>query len=240
MRKTNNTLSTIAFDADDTLWENEQFFRLTQQRFFDLLADHSSPDKIYGNLLETERKNLSYYGYGIKGFTLSMLETALEVTGGDVSSHVMSEILKAGREMHDHPVNTLPGVGDTLDKLAGHYRIVLITKGDLFDQERKLAQSGLGDYFDAIEIVSEKETSVYQRIFDQYGDGPKKSMMVGNSLKSDVIPALEAGGWGVHVPHTSTWELDYADRPEGFTRFLELTSITDLPALLETLSEDDA
>src|SRR5690606_28273105 len=144
------------FDADDTLWQNEQFYRMTEERFTALLADHAEPSQLTERLLEAERRNLQLYGFGIKGFTLSMIETALDITGGRVPSSVIGDILAAGREMLRHPVETLPHVRETLEELAGSYRLIMITKGDLFDQERKLAQSGLGELFDAVEIVSDK------------------------------------------------------------------------------------
>ncbi|MBN9060020.1 MAG: HAD hydrolase-like protein, partial [Rhizobiales bacterium] len=188
-----SSLTAIGFDADDTLWQNEQFYRLTEQRFIDLLAEHGDREEISRRLNEAERRNLKLYGFGIKGFTLSMVETAIELTGGRIPSAAISEILAAGRDMLVHPVETLPHVRETLEQLAGAYRLILITKGDLFDQERKLAASGLGDLFDAVEIVSDKNTSTYQRIFTRHADGPAHSMMVGNSLKSDIVPAIEAG-----------------------------------------------
>ncbi|TIT90120.1 MAG: HAD family hydrolase, partial [Mesorhizobium sp.] len=149
-------LTTIGFDADDTLWQNEQFFRLTEKRFAGLLAEHGEAEHISARLLEAERRNLAVYGFGIKGFTLSMIETAIEISGGRVPGSVVAEILAAGREMLSHPIEPLAHARETVEKLAGSYRLVLITKGDLFDQERKLAQSGLGDLFDAVEIVSDK------------------------------------------------------------------------------------
>ena len=197
-------LTAIGFNADDTLWQNEQFYRLTEKIVTDLLADHGDSHHVSARLLEAERRNLKTYGFGIKGFTLSMIETALEVTDGTVPQAVISQILALGRAMADHPIETLPHVHVTLEALAGKYRIILITKGDLFDQERKLAQSGLGDYFDAVEIVSNKDAAVYSRIFSRHADGPDHAMMVGNSLKSDVIPALDSGAWGIHVPHDLT------------------------------------
>ena len=151
-------LTTIGFDADDTLWQNEQFFRMTEKHFAGLLAEHGEEEQLKARLLEAEKRNLGTYGFGIKGFTLSMIETAIEVTDGRVPAEVIKQILAAGRDMLSHPIETLPHVHDTLEALAGHYRLVLITKGDLFDQERKLAQSGLGDFFDAVEIVSDKSS----------------------------------------------------------------------------------
>src|SRR5439155_2610363 len=141
----------------------------------------------------------------IKGFTLSMIETAIEVSEGQVGANVIEEILSFGRAMLRHPVETLPHARETLSELAGCYRLILITKGDLFDQERKLAQSGLGDFFAAVEIVSDKTAATYQRIFTRLGDGPSLGMMVGNSLKSDIVPAILAGSWGVHIPQPLTW-----------------------------------
>ena len=229
------TLTTIGFDADDTLWQNEQFFRLTEERFKDLLADHAPPDHLGARLLEAEKRNLAHYGFGIKGFTLSMIETAVEVTEGRVPAAIIGEILSAGREMLSHPVETLPHVRETLQALAGDYRIVLVTKGDLFDQERKLAASGLGDFFDGVEIVSDKTPATYARVFSRHGDGPERAMMVGNSLKSDVVPAIEAGSWGVYEPHDLTWVLERVEPPAEHRRFREIADLGALPPLVSAL-----
>ncbi|RWD12773.1 MAG: HAD family hydrolase [Mesorhizobium sp.] len=228
-------LTTIGFDADDTLWQNEQFFRLTEKRFAGLLAEHGEAEHISARLLEAERRNLAVYGFGIKGFTLSMIETAIEISGGRVPGSVVAEILAAGREMLSHPIEPLAHARETVEKLAGSYRLVLITKGDLFDQERKLAQSGLGDLFDAVEIVSDKSATTYARIFSRHGDGPEKSMMVGNSLKSDVVPAIDAGGWGVHVPHELTWLLEHVEPPRAAPRFRQIADLGELPRLIESI-----
>lgn len=226
------SLTTIGFDADDTLWQNEQFFRLTERHFAELLSQHAEKEHLLERLLEAERRNLGTYGFGIKGFTLSMIETAIDVTGGKVPSEVIGKILAAGREMLSHPIETLPHVHDTLEALAGRYRLVLITKGDLFDQERKLAQSGLGDFFQAVEIVSDKSRPTYERIFARHGDGADHAMMVGNSLKSDVVPAIEAGSWGVFVPHELTWVIEHVEAPTGAARFREIGHLGELPKLL--------
>jgi putative hydrolase of the HAD superfamily len=228
-------LTTIGFDADDTLWQNERFFRETEKRFAALLADHAREDQVLAALLEAERRNLGIYGFGIKGFTLSMIETAIDVTGGRVSGDIMGRILAAGRDMLAHPIETLPHVSETLEQLAGRYRLLLITKGDLFDQERKLEQSGLAGLFDAVEIVSDKRAETYRRIFARHGDGPAASMMVGNSLKSDVVPAIEAGGWGIHVPHELTWVLEHVEPPRAAPRFREIADLGELPELIATL-----
>ena len=169
----------------------------------------------FGAAARRAKRNLKLYGFGIKGFTLSMIETAVEVTGGRVPGEVVARILAIGRELLAHPIEMLPHAREALEALAGPHRLVLITKGDLFDQERKVAQSGVGELFDAVEIVSDKDVATYARIFSRYGDGPERSMMVGNSLKSDVVPAIEAGSWGVYVPHELTWVLEHVDAPNG-------------------------
>ena len=175
MTNSPHALTTIGFDADDTLWQNEQYYRLTEARFTALLADHAAPDHLSERLLEAEKRNLGHYGFGIKGFTLSMIETAIEVTDGRVPATAIAAILEAGRELLSHPIEVLPHARDTLEGLAGRYRIVLITKGDLFDQERKLAQSGLGELFDAVEIVSDKTAATYEKAFGRHGDGAART-----------------------------------------------------------------
>ncbi|MAS13439.1 MAG: HAD family hydrolase [Nitratireductor sp.] len=227
---------TIGFDADDTLWHNERFYRLTEARFAEFLADFAEAGHLTERLLEAEKRNLGKYGFGIKGFTLSMIETAIEVTNGQVPATTIRDILDAGREMLDHPVETLPHAREALEALAGRYRLVLITKGDLFDQERKLAASGLGDYFDAVEIVSDKSRGTYQRIFAAHGEGPDHAMMIGNSLKSDVIPAIEAGSWGVFVPHDLTWAHEHADEPDNEPRFRKVAHLGEIETVLAEIS----
>jgi len=230
-------LSTIGFDADDTLWQNERFFHMTQERFASLLVDHADPDHLAERLLAAERRNLGHYGFGIKGFVLSMIETAIEVTGGRVPAAVIAEIMAAGRDMLGHPIELLPHARAAVEALAGSHRVVLITKGDLLDQERKLAQSGLGDLFHGVEIVSHKTPEVYARIFAAHGDGAGQAMMVGNSLKSDVVPVIQAGGWGTFIPHGLTWELEHAEAPEGHPRFAELADLGGLPGLVARIEE---
>ena len=230
-------LTTIGFDADDTLWQNESFFRLTQDRFTALLADHAAPEHLHSRLLAAERRNLGHYGYGVKGFTLSMIETAVEVTEGRVPARVIGEILAAGREMLEHPIHLLPHARAAVTALAAEFRVLLVTKGDLLDQERKLAQSGLGDLFDGVEIVSNKTPEIYKLVFARHGTGADQAMMVGNSLKSDVIPALEAGAWGVHVPHGLTWALESADEPQGHPRYASLADLSALPGHVEGLQK---
>ena len=229
-------LTTIAFDADDTLWHNERAFRLTQDRFADLLRDFTDPDPLMARLLEAERRNLGHYGYGVKGFVLSMIETAIEVTEERVPASVIAELLEAGQDMLRHPVELLPHAEEAVRHAAQDHRVLMITKGDLLDQERKLAQSGLGDLFDGVEIVSEKTPDTYTGIFDSHADGPARAMMVGNSMRSDIVPVVEIGGWAVHVPHGLEWELEAAPTPQETERFHQ---ITDLGALCDLLSDLD-
>lgn len=229
-------ITTIGLDADDTLWHNETFFRLTQDRFAQLMAPFAPADQLHQQLLAAEWRNLGDYGYGIKGFTLSMIETAIDVSKGTVDARVIAEILAAGREMLAHPIDLLPHVYETVAQLAQRYRLVLITKGDLLDQERKLAQSGLGDLFHGVEIVSEKTPQIYQRIAQKHGARCGDMMMVGNSMKSDVLPMIAAGGYGVYVPYDQTWELERAEPPTDQSRFSSLKSLAELPYLVERLA----
>ncbi|KIT17421.1 HAD family hydrolase [Jannaschia aquimarina] len=225
-------LDAIGFDADDTLWHNETFFQMTQAHFAELLADHAERDHLMDRLLEAERRNLGIYGFGIKGFVLSMIETAVEVTEGRVPASVIGEILAAGREMLAHPVDLLPHARETVEALARDHRLVLITKGDLLDQERKLAQSGLGDLFDAVEIVSEKTSATYARAFAP--EGSEAALMVGNSMRSDVRPAIEAGAWGVFCPSELEWELERAEAPDH-PRYRRIAHLGELPDLIAAL-----
>ena len=225
-------LQTIGFDADDTLWHNERFFVLTQERFADLLRDYAEKDHLAERLIEAERRNIGHYGFGVKGFVLSMIETAIEVT--EVPASVISDLMAAGRDMLAHPIELLPHAQEAVEAVADTHRVLLITKGDLLHQERKLAQSGLGDLFDGVEIVSDKQPDTYARIFGALPGGAGAAMMVGNSMKSDVVPAIEAGAWGVHVPHDLAWALEHAEPPNA-PRFRTLTDLGNLPDLVEEI-----
>lgn len=224
MSKHSERPTIIGIDADDTLWQSEHFFKLTETYFKELLADHADPLELGAKLLATERRNLQFYGYGIKGFMLSMIDTAIDVTKGRVPADVIRKILSTGRDMLSHPVVPLPDVRETLELLSKDFRLVLITKGDLFDQERKLAASGLGELFHAIEIVSDKTSQTYIRIFNQHGKGSTRAAMVGNSLKSDIVPALDAGSWAIFIPHELTWEHEHVDAPKDHSRFKQIKS----------------
>ena len=229
-------ITTVGLDADDTLWHNETIFRLTHERFTGLMADLADVEVLESRLAEVERRNLKIYGYGVKGFTLSMIETGMELTGGELPPRIVAEILAAGREMLSHPVEPLSGVEAALSDLSDGYRLVLVTKGDLLHQEQKLAASGLGDFFAAVEIVSEKTASTYERVFARHGTGASQAVMCGNSMKSDVLPALEAGGYAAYVPYPITWAHELADAPEDHPRFTEIGTLAELPAWVRGLS----
>jgi putative hydrolase of the HAD superfamily len=225
-------ITTLAFDADDTLWHNERHFRMTHDRFAALLADAAAPGDLMARLEQAERRNIGRYGFGVKGFVLSMIETALDVTDNRVGGPVIRELVAMGQDMLAHPVELLPHAEATVRALAPGYRLVLITKGDLIDQERKVAASGLGDLFQAVEVVSDKTPAVYAALLARHGIAPGGAAMIGNSLRSDVLPMIAAGGWGVHVPHDLTWALEHDDPPTGHPRFAVLPDLGHLPGWL--------
>ncbi len=227
-------LKTIGFDADDTLWHNERFFQMTQEHFQDLLASYSDAKDLDARLLAAETRNLGHYGYGVKGFVLSMIETAIEVTDGQVPGHVIQKIMDAGRDMLDHPMELLPHARETVEAAASRYHVVLITKGDLLHQERKLAQSGLGALFDRVEIVSDKTPQTYADIFATCPGGADAALMLGNSMKSDVIPPLEIGAWGVYVPHDLQWDFEHAEKPD-LPRYREIPDLGGFAALVDAI-----
>ena len=224
---------TIAFDADDTLWVNEPIFVRTQDRCLEVLSHYLDAASFQKKLYETEVKNLRLFGYGIKGFVLSMIETVIQLTEGKVEGHDIQQLIDLGKEMLEHPVEVLDGVEETLKALQGHYDLMIITKGDLFDQESKIARSGLSGYFDRIEIVSEKDPATYQSLLDRHQLDPTTFLMVGNSLKSDVLPILDIGASAIHVPFNTTWQHEQvgAHRVNGYT-YLELEQISQLPGVL--------
>lgn len=228
-------ITTIAFDADDTLWHNESVFEMTQAHFAEILQRHAPDTDVDGALLERERANLHLFGYGVKGFTLSMIETAIEVTGGRATADDIQEILDAGKKMLSHPVDLLDGVREVVVDLSRSYRLLLITKGDLFDQENKVARSGLADLFDAVEIVSEKDVPTYRRILSDHGIEPSSLLMVGNSVKSDILPVLEIGARAAHIPYRITWEMERVDGPlpEGGVRLDRITEVPSHAAALD-------
>ena len=195
----------IAFDADDTLWDNEIHFETAKDRFKRLLAPDCDPTWTERELDETEMRNLSHFGYGIKGFTLSMIETALDLTKGGVTGRQLRQILDYGKELLQMPIEPLPHVEEVLTHLSRTRPLMLLTKGDLFDQEAKIARSGLADYFTHIEIVSEKNQETYSALLQRHGVQPADFCMVGNSLKSDILPVVALGGHAIYVPYYTTW-----------------------------------
>lgn len=228
-------LTIIGVDADDTLWHTETVFRLTHQRFNELLAEFGDPDTIEAKLTAVERVNIGTYGYGAKGFTLSMIQTALEISDGKVATGTIREILNAGREMMTHPIEPLPGVEEALNALSERGRLVLITKGDLFHQESKLASSGLGSHFSGVEIVSEKTPEIYRRAFVRHGGSAETSLMTGNSVKSDILPMLAAGGYAALIPYPLVWEHEAAEKPSDHPRFREVPHLSHLPPWLDEI-----
>ncbi|MEO1083710.1 MAG: HAD family hydrolase [Acidobacteriota bacterium] len=227
----------LAFDADDTLWHNEPIFNFTQDKVAALLADWASAEDLGDRLNTIERRNLRLFGYGTKGFTLSLIETALEISGGELPGRVVQQILDHGKEMIEHPVELLPGVRETLEGLRGRHPLLLITKGDLFHQEWKIARSGLADFFDIIEIVSEKDPGSYRRLLELHDIAPERFTMVGNSVKSDILPVVAVGGNAIHIPYESSWELDRVDhRGAEEEGFFEVPSISDVPAMLQHIA----
>ncbi len=230
-------IEVVALDGDDTLWHNELQFSMTQDRFRELVGPYAPGADIDQRLLAKERVNLSTYGYGVKSFTLSMVETAIDVSEGKVPVTVIEEILATGKAMLSHPVELLDGVVEAVDALSGRYSLMVITKGDLFHQESKLARSGLAERFHRINIVSEKDVATYQRIIDREGVAPDRFVMVGNSLRSDVLPVAALGGHTVHVPFHTTWALEHVE-PEEAARyaFSTISSLFELPDLIERLA----
>lgn len=223
--------ATLAFDADDTLWHNETIFEKVHARYRELLSQYHDASTVDRSLFATEMRNLEAYGYGVKGFTLSAIETAISLTGGKITGEEIQRLIELGREMLAHPVELLEGVAETLATLSPHYRVLLITKGDLRDQERKLARSGLASHFHGIEIVSEKDPTTYAAIFRRHQIEPERFLMVGNSLKSDILPVLSLGGSAAYIPYAITWAHERVEQPPPETdRFFNLTSIRDLPA----------
>jgi putative hydrolase of the HAD superfamily len=225
----------ICLDADDTLWHNESFFRVAFGRFAELLREHEDAELLQRRLDEVEHRNLGAYGYGAKGFILSMIETASEVAGDALSPATVRDIVALGRELLAHPLEPLPGVNDALPALAARAPLVLVTKGDLHHQEAKLAASGFGAWFTGVEIVSDKQPGTYARIFERYGAAPADAVMAGNSVRSDVLPALEAGAWAALIPFHLVWSHEAADAPSHHPRYRELASIAQLPAWIDEI-----
>lgn len=229
-----HSLKTIAFDADDTLWRNEDIFIHAQDEFIRLLSPYHDDKYIRTHLNEVQIKNLEHFGYGIKGFTLSMIETAIELTEGRVTGTEIHEIIQLAKCMLASPVELLPNVSQVLSNLQGSYRLMVITKGDLLDQESKLARSGIADVFDAIEIVSDKTSSAYEQILNRHQIKREDFLMVGNSLKSDILPVLDIGCQALHIPYHSTWDHELVTE-STLLRYPQLGALRDISQLLDWL-----
>ena len=230
----------IGLDADDTLWHNMPIFVSAEERFRAILSRYHDEEWIEKRLNETQVRNLEHFGYGIKGFTLSMIETAIDLSEERITGAEIRQLIEIAREMLTAPVELLDGARDTVEALAGRYRLILITKGDLFDQEGKLARSGLGSHFEHAHIVSAKTTETYQSILASHGVAPEKFVMVGDSLRSDIVPVIEIGGHGVHIPVENQWshEIVPLDEIVDRSRFVELSTIRQLPEALGTMNDE--
>ena len=222
----------IAFDADDTLWVNEPYFRQSEEAFCTLLEEYLPRHELERELLKIEIANLGLYGYGIKGFILSMIETAMTVTNNMISTKTIGEIIDLGKQMLNQPIELLDGVEDVLKTLKGKYRLVVATKGDLLDQERKLRKSNLTGYFHHVEVMSEKDDANYLKLIKHLDIRPSELLMVGNSLKSDVLPVLNIGGYAIHVPYHITWAHEEIEQSIDSGMFRSVESIKDILGLV--------
>lgn len=223
-------ITVVGFDADDTLWVNETYFREAEDKFAELLENYETKNKIDQELFKTEIRNLDLYGYGIKGFILSMIECALELSNNEVPQKTLQEMLELGKEMISRPVELLAGVEQVLGKLKNSYRLIVLTKGDLLDQERKLERSGLSDYFHHVEVLSDKKEKNYKDLLAHLQIDEKEFLMIGNSLKSDVLPLVNIGARAVHIPFHTTWQHEEVfenKKREGYITISKLTDILD-------------
>jgi len=218
----------IAFDADDTLWDNELYFQETEEKFCELLEDFLPQHTVARELLQTEIKNISLYGYGIKAFMLSMIETAIRITDKNIKAETIEKIISFGQELLEKPVLLIDGVEEVLKSLKAKYRLVMATKGDLLDQERKLKKSGLANFFHHIEIMSEKKETDYQKLIQHLDIKPNEFMMIGNSIKSDILPVLNIGGHGIHIPYHVTWAHEKVETVIDHQNFRQADRIRDV------------
>lgn len=226
-------IKVIAFDADDTLWVNETYFRETEEAFANLLEGYETQNKIDQELFKTEIKNLECYGYGVKGFMLSMVECALEISNNQVSQATICEILQLGKKMLQEPVELLDGVKKVLGELKDSYRLIVLTKGDLLDQERKIERSGLSEFFQHVEVLSDKKEENYLHLLNHLQIDIKEFLMIGNSLKSDVLPILGIGAQAVHIPFHTTWKHEEVSIEKNGDNYLKISKLEDILAYLK-------
>ena len=224
----------IGFDADDTLWHNESIFTMTQEKFCEILSSQS-PELVNQTLSSTQIKNLKIFGYGIKGFIISMIETYIELTNGDIKGNEIQKIINFGREMLAAPVDLLPYVHEVIDDLSKKFRLLLITKGDLIDQETKIVRSGLADYFSGVEIVRDKNSKTYKNILSRHSVDVSSFIMIGNSMRSDIVPVVQIGGHAVHIPYYTTWDHEQEHPYIDPKNFKQLKHIGLLPGLIEEM-----
>ena len=236
MDNTRGGIALVGFDADDTLWKSQDYFDDAQVEFERIVSGYVDLDDVGEQLLAVEKRNLALFGYGVKGMVLSMIETAVAITDARISAADLHRIVELGKSLLQHPVELLPGVRDAVESVAVGLPVVLITKGDLFHQEAKVRDSGLADLFRRIEIVSEKDAATYARLFEEFGIAPQRFLMVGNSLRSDIAPVLELGGWGVHVPYHTTWAHEAeASLAHGSERMRTIAGIGELAQAVREL-----
>ena len=226
-----NHIKVIAFDADDTLWVNEPYFQETEQKFCHLMADYLSHHTLSQELFKTEISNLKLYGYGIKGYILSMIEAALKISNNTISTETIEKIIQYGKELLEKPIELIEGVSETLEYLKGRYKLVVATKGDLLDQRRKLHNSGLGHYFHHIEVMSDKQETDYRDLVKRLDIDASQFLMIGNSLKSDVLPVLAIGGHAIHIPFHTTWEHERIDHKVEHLNFRDFHKIDEILGL---------
>lgn len=229
------TIDLICLDADDTLWHNMRFFAAAEEAFAELIAPFADAGVARETLAAVEVRNLAHYGYGAKSFTLSMIETACELCGDRLDAPMIGRLLEAGRSLLAHPVELFDGIAETLDALTKRGRLMLVTKGDLLHQEAKLAASGLGDRFHGVEIVSDKTADTFVRLFGRCGVEPHRAVMAGDSMRSDVLPALAAGAWAAFVPQEGAWAHEAAPAPDDRTRYRQLASLAELPMWIDEI-----
>jgi putative hydrolase of the HAD superfamily len=228
-------LQLVCLDADDTLWHNLIHFEATERQFGEMLSQFKPAADVTRDLMEAEKRNIPVYGFGVKGFTLSMIETAIAVSGGAVDPATVQKLIDLGRDMLDHDIELLPHVEETLKALHGNVRLLLVTKGDLHHQERKVLASGLAHYFEGVEIVSDKKQETYRRICQRQGVAPSHALMAGNSIRSDVLPMIAAGGHGVYVPFDILWDHEHEEVPQGTARFYAVEDLRGLVGVVDAL-----
>lgn len=237
----NQAIRMVGFDADDTLWKSEDYYREAEAEFRRIVGQHVDLDDVGARLYAVEKRNLALFGYGVKGMTLSMVEAAIDITEGCIPASDIHRIVSMAKDLLRHPVELLPGIADAVEAVASRHDIVLITKGDLFHQEAKVRESGLSRWFGRIEIVSEKDPPTYARLLQEFGVAPQEFVMIGNSLRSDIAPLLELGAWGIHIPYHVTWAHEAeADVDDAHPRLRVAHGASELPGLVDAISQDAA